>query len=517
MIQSTHVIGRGRAGSAIASRLVERGVPVDASAPDLVLLCVPDRAIAEVASATPTGPWIAHVSGGTPLSALAPHTRRFGLHPLQTFTRARGAEQLDGAYAAVTAERDEARDVAVQLARTLGLQPFLLVDGDRAAYHAGAVMASNYLVTLRRAAGSLLAAAGAPEHALDPLVRAVIENDFALTGPIERGDWETVNRHLGAIRASRPELERAYCALADLTAAQTQGTVPRPTPSPARTIDEVRTALAPRRAGRIGLVPTMGALHEGHLSLLRAARTECDTVVMSLFVNPAQFGEQGALDDYPRDEQRDLALAAAAGVDVVFAPSAEEMYPPGFQTWVEVGELGSTLEGAFRPGHFRGVATVCLKLFSIIRPDLAYFGQKDAQQVEVLRRLVRDLALELQLRVLPTVRDADGLALSSRNARLTPAERERALALPRALATKDVDTARRMLAGLDADYVEIASFDPPVLAAAIRIGSTRLIDNMPLAPASRESARADPQRARPLKAAAARPLSRRPDTREGGT
>ncbi len=247
-----------------------------------------------------------------------------------------------------------------------------------------------------------------------------------------------------------------------------------------RTIEEMRAALAPLRGGTIGLVPTMGALHEGHLSLLRAARAECDTVVMSLFVNPAQFGETADLNGYPRDEERDLALAADAGVDLVFAPSEDEMYPPGFQTWVEVEELGAILEGRHRPGHFRGVATVCLKLFTIVRPDFAYFGQKDAQQVAVLRRMVDDLALELELRALPTIRDGDGLALSSRNARLTPEERRRALALPRALATRDVETARRLLDGLDADYVEIAPFDPPVLAAAVRVGSTRLIDNVPL-------------------------------------
>ncbi|HWQ22778.1 MAG TPA: pantoate--beta-alanine ligase [Gaiellaceae bacterium] len=250
-----------------------------------------------------------------------------------------------------------------------------------------------------------------------------------------------------------------------------------------RTIAEARSALGPRREGSVGLVPTMGALHEGHLSLLRAARAECDTVVMSLFVNPAQFGDRDDLARYPRDEEHDLALAESAGVDLVFAPATEEMYPPGFQTWVEVTELGSVLEGAFRPGHFRGVATVCLKLFEIVRPDRAYFGQKDAQQVEVIRRLIRDLALEVELRVCPTVRDADGLALSSRNALLSAEERERALALPRALATRDREAALaqlRAVAGLEVDYVEVAPFDPPVLAAAVRVGSTRLIDNVVL-------------------------------------
>jgi pantoate--beta-alanine ligase len=251
-----------------------------------------------------------------------------------------------------------------------------------------------------------------------------------------------------------------------------------------RTISDLRDALGPRRTGTIGLVPTMGALHAGHLALLAEARTECSTVVMSLFVNPAQFGEPSDLNDYPRDEERDLAAAAEAGVDLVFAPAIEEMYPPGFQTWVDVTELGAVLEGEHRPGHFRGVATVCLKLFTIARPDVVYFGQKDAQQVAVLRRLIADLALELVLRAVPTVRDEDGLALSSRNGLLSASERRRALALPRALATRDPDRARALLEGLDVDYVEIAPFDPPVLAAAVRVGSTRLIDNVPVQEAS---------------------------------
>jgi pantoate--beta-alanine ligase len=251
----------------------------------------------------------------------------------------------------------------------------------------------------------------------------------------------------------------------------------------ARSIAEVREELAPRRDGTIGLVPTMGALHEGHLSLLRAARAENDTVVMSLFANPAQFAEAGDLARYPRDEASDLARAREAGVDVVFAPSAEEMYPPGFQTWVDVTELGAVLEGRFRPGHFRGVATIVLKLFVVVRPDQAYFGQKDAQQVEVVRRMIRDLALEIELRVLPTVREPDGLALSSRNVLLSPEERTRALVLPRALATRDRNAALDLLAssnGVEVDYLEVADFDPPTLAGAIRVGSTRLIDNVVL-------------------------------------
>jgi pantoate--beta-alanine ligase len=247
-------------------------------------------------------------------------------------------------------------------------------------------------------------------------------------------------------------------------------------------VEDTRAALAERRHGRIGLVPTMGALHAGHRALLDAARDACDTVVMSLFVNPAQFGDPADLNGYPRDEARDLEVARDAGVDLVFAPSASELYPPGYQTWIDVTDLGAVLEGEHRPGHFRAVATICLKLFTIVRPDIAFFGQKDAQQVDVLRRMIADLHLTLELAVVPTVRDPDGLALSSRNTLLSPDERTRALALPRALATGDPDTARAILeaAGLEVEYVAIAPFDPPTLAAAVRVGTTRLIDNLPL-------------------------------------
>jgi len=248
-----------------------------------------------------------------------------------------------------------------------------------------------------------------------------------------------------------------------------------------RTTREVRDAVATLPAGtRVGLVPTMGAFHAGHEALFAAARAECDVVVVSLFVNPTQFGDPADLSRYPSDESHDAAIAAEAGIDLLFAPPAEEMYPEGFQTWIEVTELGSILEGAFRPGHFRGVATVCCKLFNIVRPAVAFFGQKDAQQVEIVRRLVRDLDLELEIRVVPTVREPDGLALSSRNVLLSPVERQLAATLPRALATRDPDEARRLLNGLEVDYLEVAPFDPPVLAAAVRVGATRLIDNVPL-------------------------------------
>jgi pantoate--beta-alanine ligase len=246
-----------------------------------------------------------------------------------------------------------------------------------------------------------------------------------------------------------------------------------------RAIQELRLALGD---GRRGLVPTMGSFHEGHLSLMHAARVECEQVVVSLFVNPAQFGASDDLGRYPRDEERDKRLAEKAGVDILFAPSAAQMYPEGFGTWVKVEAEGG--EASARPGHFRGVATICLKLFNIVRPDVAFFGQKDAQQVAVLRRMIRDLNLRVHLRVLPTVRDADGLALSSRNAYLSPAEREQALALPRALelgrsASDPVAATREALNGLVPEYVEVLDLgDARVLAAAARVGATRLIDNV---------------------------------------
>ena len=248
-----------------------------------------------------------------------------------------------------------------------------------------------------------------------------------------------------------------------------------------RTIPDLRAALQDSRAGKtVGLVPTMGAFHAGHVALMRAARDECEIVVVSLFVNPAQFGDENELASYPRDEARDARIADDGGVDVLFAPRAGELYPPGYQTWVDVEQLGSELEGEFRPGHFRGVATVCCKLFNLVRPARAYFGQKDAQQVAVIKRMVRDLHFDAEIRVLPTVRDDDGLALSSRNVLLSPDERRRAAVLPLALSTKDPKRARELLDGLDVDYVAVADFDPPVLAAAIRVGSTRLIDNVVL-------------------------------------
>jgi pantoate--beta-alanine ligase len=281
-----------------------------------------------------------------------------------------------------------------------------------------------------------------------------------------------------------------------------------------RSVDELRVALAPaRRAGQtIGLVPTMGFLHDGHVSLLRAARAGCDVVVMSLFVNPTQFGPNEDLDRYPRDEQRDLRLAGQAGVDLVFAPEVAEMYPDGAATTVEVGgNLTSVLDGdPARRGasHFRGVTTIVAKLFNIVGPDVAYFGQKDAQQAAVIKRMARDLSFPLRVEVMPTVREEDGLAMSSRNVYLEPADRGRAVAISRALAAAEQQalaldsieaglTAARIelaAAAIEPEYLEardavtlepaerLRAGHPVLIAVAAQVGGARLIDNVLVEP-----------------------------------
>ncbi len=281
-----------------------------------------------------------------------------------------------------------------------------------------------------------------------------------------------------------------------------------------REIGDLRSALAPaRREGRtIGFVPTMGFLHEGHGSLLRAARAECDVVVLSLFVNPTQFGPGEDLDRYPRDEERDRRLAAEAGVDLIFAPDAAELYPEDFAATVEVaGGLTDVLDGdpARRgPGHFRGVTTIVAKLFNVVGPDVAYFGQKDAQQAAVVKRMVRDLNFPVRIEVMPTVREDDGLAMSSRNVYLEPADRGRAVALSRALAAAEQQALARdsLEAGLAAARIELAAANiepeyleardaetlapvdrlgtgrPILIAVAAPVGGTRLIDNVVIEP-----------------------------------
>ncbi|SDD52601.1 pantoate--beta-alanine ligase [Auraticoccus monumenti] len=524
------VVGPGRAGTTLASALAAAGHRVvgplgreDALGDldvDLVLLCVPDAVISSVARSLPRrdGRLVGHVSGATPLTALGDH-EALSLHPLTTIPR-EGAD-LTGVTAAVAGSTPRALEVATRLAGDVGMSPVSVAEEDRAAYHAAACVASNFLVTLEGAAEALAATAGLSRERLVPLVRATVESwaergpERALTGPIARGDEQTVAGHRAAVAERLPEHLGLFDALAAATRTLAGRPAPDPTPAtdaPSRppmrtvtTVAELRAGLAAaRRAGRsIGLVPTMGALHEGHLTLVRTAAEQCEEVVVSLFVNPTQFDDAGDLAAYPRDEARDAELAAAAGASWLFAPSADVVYPPGFATRVSVSGVSEPLEGEHRGAlHFDGVALVVTKLFSMVGADVAFFGQKDAQQVAVVRRVATDLDLPTRIETVPTVREPDGLAMSSRNVRLAPEDRVRALALRHGLdAVRDalldgagteraVATGRSVMrdVGVEPEYLAVvdpstftprdALSDHPVLVAvAARVGPVRLIDN----------------------------------------
>jgi pantoate--beta-alanine ligase len=528
-------------GNALVSALRAAGVEVDgplgrgatAEGADVVLLAVPDAAIGAAAAPIGAGPFVGHLSGATSLAPLAGH-RAFSLHPLMTVTAPRaetsrtdsgstgsGSTDFRGVPAAVAGADDEALAVARHLAESLGLVPFEVPEADRVAYHAAACVASNFLVTVEGVAERLAATAGVDRAAFVPLVRATVENwarlgpGEALTGPVARGDWATVDAHRVEIARRVPEAIGVFDALTQATRALAAGGG-RPAGGPGmtivRTVAELRAALAAHRAAgrRIGLVPTMGALHEGHLSLIRAARASSDVVVVSVFVNPTQFNDPADLAAYPRTEEADVALAVSAGADVVFAPEVAEMYPQGFASTVSVtGPITQTLEGARRGrGHFDGVATVVTKLLLAVGPDAAWFGAKDAQQVVVVRRVVADLGIPVRIEVAPTVREPDGLAMSSRNVRLHGDDRHRALALSRALrAVQDAadggaaaadarDAGLRELAadGVEPEYLAladpdtlepVATLDRPVLAlVAAQVGPVRLIDNVTITPAT---------------------------------
>ena len=476
---------------------------------------MPDDAIADAATWIAPGSLVGHLSGATDLTPLAPH-EAFSLHPLTTVT---GKEsRLEGASAAVAGSTDRAHRTAQALAEALRMTPITVDDEHRAAYHASASIASNFFMTIEGFAEELATKVGMTREALVPLVRAAVENwathgaAEALTGPIARGDEETVERQREAILDLIPDRLALFEALVDATRELAATRAPaneRREMRIVRTVDELREALRPLRVGTVGLVPTMGALHEGHLSLVDAARATCDTVVMSIFVNPTQFSEPDDLSAYPRDEARDTALARAAGVDIIFAPDTSEMYPAGYSTTVSVGgRITKVLEAEGRGrGHFDGMATVVSKLCIACMPDRVYFGAKDAQQVLVVRRLIADLRLPVHLEVCETLRDDDGLARSSRNGRLSAEERKQAVGIPDALAAaktryslgeveseKLIDTAATVLVqhGIDAEYLvvvdaatleSVTSVDRPALMLiAARIGQTRLIDNISLTP-----------------------------------
>ncbi len=572
------ILGTGRVGAVLGNALraegheivaasgsspesVERaeallpGVPlrdmVDvARAADLVLVTVPDDAIADVVA------WIAQQGGFRPGQLVVHTSGRYGtgvlapalsagaialaIHPAMTFTgTSLDLARLVGTPFAVTAPAP-VQPIGQALVVELGGEPVLIPDASRAGYHAALAHASNHLVTLVTQAQEILRAAGVTGTApsgeevdpagrlLGPLTRASLEGALtsgaaALTGPVSRGDAGTVAEHLHAIEAlvGREGADRAlptYRALADATAvlAEGRGRIGAETsarirrlvrettsavidgdavldadrtgrPAVVHSIADLRVARR-RMAGSVAVVPTMGALHEGHLALVRAARTAADHVVVTIFVNPTQFGDPRDLAAYPRTLDDDVAALASLGADapdLVFAPSAQEMYPDGVtRVTVDPGPVGGGLEGASRPGHFAGVLTVVSKLFHLVQPDVAAFGQKDAQQLALVQRMVRDLDMPLWVLEVPTVREADGLALSSRNARLTPEGRQQALALSRSvaaaqrLASAGADLGQVLAAaraeldvpGVDVDYATVV--DPETyleLGAASRV------------------------------------------------
>ena len=515
--------------------------PADAArVGELVLIGVPDDAIPGIveqiaaAEGFRAEQWVAHLSGASGLGVLAPAraagARLLAIHPLQTFPDVSAAlDLIPGCAMAVTADDAEGFTVGERIADDLMARPFRLDDAKRPLYHAAAVFASNYLIVTGAIAEDLFRSAGVPDPlaAMLTLQRASLDNvrtpgrrsrahrsgrarrrrdDRAQPGgaprvgpgrgrvvrrALSRGAGTGVERRSTAGRAPRRGRRGARAmelirAAADLTAA----------------VDERRSAGAD-----IGLVPTMGALHDGHASLIRRARSERDIVVVSIFVNPRQFGPDEDLSRYPRDEARDVGLAGSLGADVVWVPDVDAFYPPGTELVTpDPGPVGEVLEGAARPGHFAGVLTAVHRLFDVVGASAAYFGEKDAQQLFLVRRMVHELGLPNTIVACPTVREPDGLALSSRNAYLSPEEREQAgclfLALSEAAelakdgeqdpaviaATMAREVGATPLASLDyAAVVDEATFEPPdrVVAPAraliaARFPSARLIDNLQL-------------------------------------
>ncbi|MGH8904687.1 MAG: pantoate--beta-alanine ligase, partial [Egibacteraceae bacterium] len=454
-------------------------------------------------------------------------------HPAMTFPDPdRGLQLLPEASWAVTADSERDLAWARELVIDLRGSPVTVPGQMRARYQAGLAMGSNATVAVVTLARDLLLDAGIadPDVFLGPLATASAagaaeRGAAALTGPVRRGDAGMIRRHLDELGAASPEAVEPYVALSRLTlryarlaglddaaANQVAAVLDNARGNQAaavlaRTVDEVRDVLRTRRGERIGLVPTMGALHEGHLSLVRRAVAECDVVVVSIFVNPLQFAPQEDLDGYPRDLERDLGLLSPLGVDLVFHPDPAGFTPPDRRTTVTVSRLTASLEGSSRPTHFDGVTTIVAKLLNVVQPDRAYFGEKDLQQLVVIKAMVRDLDVPVEIVGCPTVRDSDGLALSSRNVYLTPAQRQHALALSQALYDTaaqwdgDADRARSSLAnrlttapGIRLDYAEVVDpvtleplegvvDGPAQVVAAAYVGTTRLIDNYRLEPA----------------------------------
>ncbi len=526
---TVRLIGPGRAGRSLALALeragwgvrgvLGRGDDLSAAADgvDLLVIATPDDAVAEVSGlVAPGSAVVAHLAGSLGLDVLAPHPRRAALHPLVPLPDPEvGASRLAaGIHFAVAGD-----PMALRVVEALGGRAVEVDDRQRPAYHAAACIAANHLVALMGQVERVAASAGVPLEAFLALAGSALEDVAAvgparaLTGPVRRGDRATVERHRSALdQSERP----AY----DTLAAQARRLVPDGGPSDeaapgpygsegVQVIDTVerfsKTLESARAAGStVGLVPTMGYLHAGHASLIERARRDCDVVAVTVFVNPLQFDSGEDLALYPRDPEGDLAQAGAAGADYVFMPDQSEMYGATPLTSVRVEGIGEVLEATHRPGHLEGVATVVVKLFSMAGRCRAYFGEKDFQQLAMVRRLVADLSLPVEVVGCPTVRETDGLAMSSRNVRLSPDQRRAATVLHRALISgrdavssgeRDPHRVSAAMAAVvaaeplvDLDYAEaVRAGDLRIpdrlegeirLLIAARVGSVRLIDNL---------------------------------------
>jgi len=523
------VIGAGRAGQALQRALGAAGwealatvhhgddVSTAASGCDLLVIAVPDADVASVAASVTPSPSIVvvHLAGSLGTGVLATHPRRGVLHPVVALPEpAEGARRLAaGAIFAISGD-----PLVADVVSALGGAAVEVADRDRAHHHAAATIASNHTVALLATVGRAAAVAGVPLRAYLGLARDAVDlvathgPAAALTGPVARGDWSTVASHLAALSdADRPPYlalaaEAARLAGRDLGRGLISESSSADGPEVVHERDAFRKRLDQiRGAGlTVGLVPTMGALHEGHAALIRQAAAECDVVAVTVFVNPLQFDRPDDLAAYPRTLETDVLEAAAAGARILFAPSVSEMFGSGAAATVHVEGLADRLEGAARPGHFDGVATIVTKLFALAGPCRAYFGEKDFQQVAVVRRLTADLDLPVDVVACPTVRAHDGLALSSRNALLTEEQRQIAPALPHALrmgslliaeGERDPDAVRsRVISELErepalridsVDVVDAATLAPPTavttewrILAAVFCGATRIIDNV---------------------------------------
>jgi pantoate--beta-alanine ligase len=560
-VTTVRLIGPGRAGRSLAAALADAGCDVRdvltrrddltqaARGVDVLVIATPDAAIAPVAARVVPVPStvVVHLSGALGLDVLVPHPRRASLHPLVPLPSPEvGRVRLRSGITFAVAGDSAAAD----LARVLGGSAVMVEDEHRAAYHAAACIAANHVVALMGQVERVAASAGLDLDAFVGLARAALTDvaelgpAAALTGPAARGDDATLDRHRRAFDPSELAGYEAGVALArrlvsdrwpsvghsasprragpPSTATLSTGKLPKgsggrlPKRKPrtgmsGRVVTSARQfshILESERAlGRsVGLVPTMGALHAGHQSLIERAATQCDVVAVTVFVNPLQFDDPADLAAYPRHLEHDVGMATRAGASVVFAPPVEEMYgpvPAAMASTVHVEGVSEGLEGASRPGHFDGVATVVAKLFALAGRSRAYFGEKDYQQLAVIRRMVFDLSIPVEIVACPTVREPDGLALSSRNTRLAPAERRAASALGRALRAGRVWVERgerdpeRVRAAMTAvlvgeplvtlDYAEVVDPQtlrcPPVvegevrLLVAARVGEVRLIDN----------------------------------------